>query len=203
MTATTYGPLKVRCEEVLKEAFPENLAIVRPGIVFGPHDHTGRFPYWVSRLDKYDEVLIPDVLNQPMQWVHVADLAEFTVLVAENRLVGTWNTIRPTISFGALLDEIRGQVARKHELALVSLEELSALEVKPWVDLPLIFADDERHAIFKFDPKNAERAGLKHRSVSKTVETTLNWCRTEDFAANFKGGMPRGKEEEVLAKLKA
>ena len=44
MTATTYGPLKVRCEEVLKEAFPENLAIVRPGIVFGPHDHTGRFP---------------------------------------------------------------------------------------------------------------------------------------------------------------
>ena len=203
MTAASYGPLKVRCEEILHEAFPDALGIVRPGIVFGPHDHTGRFPYWVSRLDQFDEILVPDVLNQPMQWVHVADLAEFTVLVGERRLVGTWNTIRPTISFGALLDEIRTQVARKHELVLASFDELTAHDVKPWVDLPLIFADTDRHAMFKFDPKHAESAGLQHRSVAKTVETTLKWCRTEDFAANFKGGMPRETETDVLTKLKA
>jgi 2'-hydroxyisoflavone reductase len=203
VTGTSYGPMKVRCEEILDEAFPDRFGNIRPGIVFGPHDHTGRFPYWVSRLEQYDEVLIPDVLNQPLQWVHVHDLAEFTVHVAEQRQVGTWNAIRPTISLGAMFDEIRQQVGRKHELVLASNEELNENEVKFWADLPLIFPDETRYPIFKFDPKNAERAGLKHRSVSKTVESTLNWCRTKDFAANFSGGMTRDREVEVLTKLKA
>jgi 2'-hydroxyisoflavone reductase len=203
VTGTSYGPMKVRCEEILQEAFADRFGIVRPGIVFGPHDHTGRFPYWVSRLDQYEEVLMPDMLNQPLQWVHVADLAEFTVHVSEDRLVGTWNAIRPGTSFGAVIDEIRQQVGKKHELILASAEELTENEVGFWADLPLVFPDDKRHPIFKFDPKHAERAGLKHRSVSKTVQTTLEWCRTEEFAANFKGGMTREKELEVLAKLKA
>lgn len=203
VTSTSYGPMKVRCEEILAEAFPGALGVIRPGIVFGPHDHTGRFPYWISRLDQFDDVLVPDVLNQPMQWVHVMDLAEFTVHIAENQMSGIWNAIRPSISFGALLDEIRMQVGRKHELLLASVEELSEHEVKPWSDLPLVFPDDSRLPMFQFDPKHAERAGLKHRSVTKTVETTLKWCRTEEFAANFKGGMPREREVEVLTKLKA
>ena len=203
VTGESYGPMKVRCEEILAEAFPDRCGIVRPGIVFGPHDHTGRFPYWISRLDQFDEVLIPEVLNQPLQWVNVFDLAEFTVKVAEDRLSGIWNAIRPGISLGAMFDEIRQQVGRKHELLLASMPELIEHEVKPWADLPLIFPDDKRHSIFKFDPKHAERAGLQHRSVSKTVQATLDWCRTEEFAANFKGGMSREKEVEVMRKLKS
>ena len=45
ISAATYGPLKVRCEEVYQEAFKGRLGIVRPGIVFGPYDPTNRFPY--------------------------------------------------------------------------------------------------------------------------------------------------------------
>lgn len=202
VTAASYGPLKVRCEEVLAEAFPNALGIVRPGIVFGPYDPTGRFPYWITRLDKYDEVLVPDVLDQPIQGIDVFDLAEFTVGLAEKQMAGTWNAVGPKTTFGAVIDEIRFQLGKEHHLVLASHEELQANEVKPWGDLPLVFAADMPQGAFNFDPQHAFDAGLKHRPISETVRTTLEWTRSGDFPAEAKYGMPREAEVAVLEKLK-
>ena len=45
----TYGPLKALCEQRVTEVFGERAAIVRPGYIIGPYDHTGRFPWWAHR----------------------------------------------------------------------------------------------------------------------------------------------------------
>ena len=37
----TYGGLKALCEEVVREVFPDSHAVVRPGLIVGPHDPSG------------------------------------------------------------------------------------------------------------------------------------------------------------------
>lgn len=43
MTPQVYGGLKAVCEDVVREAYGEQATVVRPHLVVGPHDHTGRF----------------------------------------------------------------------------------------------------------------------------------------------------------------
>jgi len=46
VTNESYGPLKALCEEAVRETFGERALLVRPGLIVGPHDPTGRFTYW-------------------------------------------------------------------------------------------------------------------------------------------------------------
>ena len=43
-----YGGLKVRCEQITQDAFPQSHTIVRPSLIVGPGDPTDRFTYWLS-----------------------------------------------------------------------------------------------------------------------------------------------------------
>ena len=47
--AGNYGGLKVLCEQAVRDTLGERASIVRPGYIVGPHDHTGRFTWWVHR----------------------------------------------------------------------------------------------------------------------------------------------------------
>src|SRR3954464_14898883 len=44
-----YGELKVLCENEVRARHPEAF-VVRPGLIVGPWDPTGRFTYWPTRL---------------------------------------------------------------------------------------------------------------------------------------------------------
>ena len=45
-----YGPMKVACEQAVLDGAGAAL-VVRPGLIVGPGDPTGRFTYWPARLD--------------------------------------------------------------------------------------------------------------------------------------------------------
>ena len=55
----TYGGRKAACERIVEEAFGERALVVRPGLIVGPHDPTGRFTYWPHRVARGGEVLAP------------------------------------------------------------------------------------------------------------------------------------------------
>jgi 2'-hydroxyisoflavone reductase len=194
ITGETYGPLKVRCEEILAEALGERLTVVRPGIVFGPYDPTGRFPYWVTRLDGCDRLLVPNTLDQPMQWIDSRDLANFSVHLVETSTRGTFNGVGPKSTFGEMLDGIRALLNHRHDFVLASREEITRAGLQLWVDLPLIFPTDEGRVTFNFDPAHALAAGLKLRSLADTAKDTLDWARNAPLAARGKYGMTREKE---------
>ena len=44
-----YGELKVLCENAVRDRHPDAF-VVRPGLIVGPWDPTGRFTYWPVRL---------------------------------------------------------------------------------------------------------------------------------------------------------
>ena len=84
ITGGSYGGLKALCERVVSETFGERAAIVRPGYVIGPYDHTGRFPWWAHRAARGGEMIVPATLARAFQAIDTRDLAEFLLLRARS-----------------------------------------------------------------------------------------------------------------------
>ena len=174
----TYGGLKALCEEVVQDAFPDGHAIVRPGLIVGPHDPTGRFTYWPLRLAGGGEVLAPGDPARQVQFVDVRDLADWMLQVAESQTTGTFNATGPDrpVTMGELLEtcnEVGGAQAR-----LVWIDEpfLLEQEVGPWMELPLWVTEADTWFL-QADVSRAVAAGLRFRPLEETVRDTLSWAR--------------------------
>ena len=94
----TYGPLKVTCEGIVQEVYGPWGTILRPQIVAGPHDPTGRYPYWVNRAVQGGEMLAPGDGTDHLQVIDVRDLARFAVRVVEDERGGVFNLVGPRFS---------------------------------------------------------------------------------------------------------
>src|SRR3954465_12228970 len=91
-----YGELKADCEDVVRERFPAAF-VVRPGLIVGPWDPTGRFTYWPQRFAQGGRVLAPAPPDADAQVIDARDLAAWIVRAAESELAGTYNDgDRPT-----------------------------------------------------------------------------------------------------------
>ena len=51
-----YGALKAACERTAEAALPGRVANIRPGLIIGPGDPTGRFTHWPVRMSEGGEV---------------------------------------------------------------------------------------------------------------------------------------------------
>jgi 2'-hydroxyisoflavone reductase len=74
VTAANYGPMKAMCERVALELSERPPLLIRPGIIAGPRDPTGRLPYWVGRIARGGEVLVPGTPGNPLQLIDSRDL---------------------------------------------------------------------------------------------------------------------------------
>ena len=116
--------------------------IVRPGLIVGPGDPTGRFTYWPARLaDTADhpEVLMPGEPDDSVQVIDVRDLAAWIVDSAEQSRTGTYDATGRPMTRAAFTDAV---AAAARELGLldpttttytvVDQRFLQAHEVAPW-----------------------------------------------------------------------
>ncbi|UUZ61303.1 hypothetical protein [Nocardioides sp. B-3] len=69
-----YGPMKVACEQTVLDGTTSSM-IVRPGLIVGPDDASGRFSYWPERLARGGEVLAPGSPDDAVRVIDVRDLA--------------------------------------------------------------------------------------------------------------------------------
>ena len=82
--------MKVACEQVVLGGAASAM-VVRPGLIVGPGDPTGRFTYWPARLGdaaERPEVLAPGSPDDTVQVIDVRDLAAWIVDSAERRQTG-------------------------------------------------------------------------------------------------------------------
>src|SRR5437016_1680635 len=86
-----YGGLKALCEQSVEEVLPNRVLIIRPGLIVGPHDYTDRFTYWVVRVARGGEVLVPAPPDRHVQFIDVRDLAEWIVRMIERKQTGVYN----------------------------------------------------------------------------------------------------------------
>ncbi len=174
----TYGGLKALCEEVVREAFPDASANVRPGLIVGPHDPSGRFTYWPLRLAGGGDVLAPGDPARQVQFIDVRDLAEWIVQVAEEQTPGTFNATgpEPTVTMGELLETCNAVGGAEAELVWVDETFLLEQDVGAWMELPLWVSEADTWFL-QADVSRALAAGLRFRPVEETVRDTLAWAR--------------------------
>jgi 2'-hydroxyisoflavone reductase len=203
-TGEAYGGLKVLCERAASAAFGDRLLVVRPGLIVGPHDPTGRFTYWVVRAARGGEMLAPAPPEAPMQVIDARDLASFAVTAAEARLTGVLNTVGRSLppTLGDLIGEVVRAGGADTRVRWVGEDLLVARAVEPWSELPvwLPAGDPQYGGFMRRDGSRAYALGLTLRPLADTVRDTLAWARELGDAAIPEGvGLTAQREADLLA----
>jgi 2'-hydroxyisoflavone reductase len=198
---STYGFGKAGCERAVLETFgADRTAILRPGVILGPHEYVGRLPWWLRRLQRGGQVLAPGNPGRPIQPVDVRDVANFALLCAEGT-AGAFNvTGRGDETFGDFL-AASAQLAAPSgtELVWASDEFLVSQGIRQWTELPLwrTYA-----GAWDVDSSRARAAGLTTRPIANTVRDTWEWLNEDapelDDERAAELGIDPAREAEVL-----
>jgi 2'-hydroxyisoflavone reductase len=193
---SNYGPLKVLCERAVAEGFSGSTGIVRPGLIVGPHDPTGRFTYWPHRVAQGGEILAPKPPDSTVQFIDVRDLGEWMVHLCEQRIGGTFNAGNRDVTWEALLDTCRDVSGSDAQFVWVDEEFLIAQDVGQWMELPMWLHEDV--GIHATDVSRAVEAGLTFRPLAETIRGTLEHAETTKEA-----GLDPSREAELIEAWKA
>jgi 2'-hydroxyisoflavone reductase len=203
VTGETYGPLKALCEQAAEQALPGRVLVVRPGLIVGPHDPTDRFTYWPWRVAQGGEVLAPGKPELPIEYTDVRDLSAWILSMVEAHKTGTYNVSGPgsVLSMGALLERCRVVGGSDASLTWVAQAFLLEAGVQPWGELPLWVAPEDNPEMVGFASILSDRAianGLTFRPLDETIRDTLAWAATRPADHEWRAGLKREREAELL-----
>jgi len=201
ITGETYGPLKALCEQAAEAAMPGRVTVVRPGLIVGPLDNSGRFTYWPYRVAQGGEVLAPGDPNAAIEFIDVRDLSEFTFKCIHNSTFGIFNANGAGIgvSMQELLHGCKMVLGADAKFTWLPDEFLAEAGVGAWIELPLWIPAEYpngRTVIAK-----ALAAGLTHRPPGDTIRDTYTWSLTAlDSRRTLGNSLKPEKEATVLEK---
>jgi 2'-hydroxyisoflavone reductase len=199
VTPDSYGPLKVRAEELAHGLYGDALTIVRPSYVVGPGDYSGRFTYRVRRLAEGGEVLAPGEPTDPMQVIDARDMAAWVVGLAEGRVAGVFHAMHPAppSTFGELLDAVAETVAPSGTHVTWAEGHWLAEEGAGEDWFPLWAGDDPGAWALAADPSAAVATGLTCRPVQDTARDVLS--ASAEVPIESLPGLTRDQESQLLA----
>jgi 2'-hydroxyisoflavone reductase len=195
-----YGEGKVACEEAV--AALRHHLIVRAGLIGGPGDRSDRLGYYVSRfaLAADEDVLVPDVLDQPMQVVDVRDLAAWIVRAAEEQATGVVHGVGAPTTVGEIIDQsavVAGFTGRR---VGASPDWLHQHDVGPWAgprSLPLWLPASHR-GMGMMDDTRAVELGLTRRPLAQTLTDVLDDERDRGIGRPRRAGLGRLHELALM-----
>lgn len=195
----TYGPLKVGCEQ---EAGAGTL-IIRPGIIVGPHDPTGRFAYWMRHFAADADFIAPGNGARAFQVIDTRDFGAWMILLVEAQATGVFNAVGPVepMTFGdfiALGVETLGGRARPRWLSedVLASEGIDGPAVLPlWIPA----ANREFAGLFTVSAAKARAHGLVLRPLAESIRDCAQFERETTKPVVI--GLDPAKERELLARL--
>lgn len=201
VTGETYGPLKAECDRIVQSALGARATIVRPTYIFGPGDDTDRFTYWVERVARGGEVLVPPDPRVELQWVDVRDLCPWIVDLAERDQGGIYNAAGPAkpVSWGEVLQELTRLSPQPVRFTPATAEVLQ----QTGINLPLVRATNLKGGgSIHFDSRAAQAAGLDYRPLADTAAATHSWWRVQPAERQAKAeGWPNAAQETEALRL--
>ncbi|MDX2086966.1 MAG: NAD-dependent epimerase/dehydratase family protein [Kofleriaceae bacterium] len=199
-----YGALKAACEVAAEAAMPGRVTNIRPGLIVGPGDPTGRFSHWPTRMAAGGEVLCPGDGSTPTQWIDGRDLGAWIVKLIEARTLGTYNALGPAkaTTMREVLEATNAAAGNKAKLTWVPNSFLQQHDVSPWAEMPMWVDLSDMPGFGTLVNKRAVAAGLTFRPIGDTARDTLAWLATlpDDERTKLRdSGIKPEKEAAVLA----
>lgn len=191
-----YGGLKVLCERAVEEVYGARATILRPDIVAGPFDPTGRYTYWPLRLARGGAVLAPGDGQDPVQYVDARDLAAFALQLLEADQGGTYNAAGPVFTWRDFLAAVGRGVGASADL---HWREAGLLEARGigWNELPLyIPRTSEAASLMNAANERALAAGFTPRPSEETAREVLDWAKGQPLK---EGQLSPEQEAQLLA----
>ncbi|SDL65996.1 Nucleoside-diphosphate-sugar epimerase [Glycomyces sambucus] len=197
---TQYGYQKSGCEAAVLQVFgAQRSALLRAGVVLGPHEYVGRLPWWLERIARGGRVLAPGDPQRSIQPIDVRDIASFAISAVENGVVGAFNlTGSGEETFGDFLDACVKATGAAPELIWTPDEVLLEHGVRQWSELPLWRVAP---GTWDVDSAKARAAGLVNRPIAETVRDTWEWLRGVQLDENERSaeiGISPQKEQRIL-----
>lgn len=201
ITNENYGALKALCEHAVEQAMPSHVLIIRPGLIVGPHDPTDRFTFWVRRIGRGGDVLMPNTPDQQWQVIDARDLAQWVIAMIERGQAGAYNATGPAqaLTFGEVVEACQRDGSPAN-IVKVSEKFIVDEGITGWEHLPLWLPSTEREiaGFYKVDCRKAMDAGLAFRPIAETVRDTWQWDSARE--GELAMGMSRARELELIAK---
>lgn len=198
-----YGPLKVACENVVREMIGDRAFVCRPGLIAGPGDWSDRFGYWPARVSLGGRFLAPGRPEDRVQYVDVRDCAAWIVTAAETGLVATLDAICPPMPWGEWLSAVIAATNTDAEPTWVSQDFLLEQGVAPWMgpgSLPLWLPMPEYAGFMSRDVTGSLAAGLRIRPAQDTASAAFGWEQERGLTRERRTGLSPEREAELLSR---
>lgn len=174
VTNETYGPLKVTCERIVQDVFADRATLLRPQIVAGPYDPTGRYTYWVQRSIQPGETLLPGDGSDFVQVVDARDIARFTRGAIMDGLGGAFDMAGPRLTWQAFAEAL-GITSP----VWVDVSAFEALGLT-FAEVPLFLPNGSpQAALMHMGAARAIAAGFTQTDARATIADTRAWLRQQ------------------------
>jgi nucleoside-diphosphate-sugar epimerase len=199
-TWATYGARKAECERIAMESGTPTV-VLRPSLVYGEHDHTDRFAYWIWRVYQQKPFILPDDGLTVTRRTYAPDLASvFVSTLTGPTISGKAFNIAETdpLTFRDSLFYIGKHLGLdpfQHAIS-PSTDLLLKEGIKPFVDFPLWIP----RANLLIDTFRARR----ELSFQSTPSAKALADATDAFLSEKrepKAGISTSAERELIAKL--
>ena len=201
-----YPEEKAASEAIVAERFPKNHTILRPGPIKGWRDPAYDLLYWLIKLERNESILAPGDGKDALQFIDVNDVGNFAITAAENKTIGAYNCVGPTmkrLSWKNFLETAKEHLNSSSELVWSSQEQLRDQQVYPWSDLPL-WAPTTDDYFMEISNAKSLAAGFTYAPFTKTVEACLDWHKKQGDTDIIFGqgeesvGLERERELKVI-----
>ena len=204
-----YGEAKVACEDAVTATFgADRSLVVRPGLIGGPGDPSGRSTYWPWRFtspsNPQDAVLIPDAPNLATSLIDVRDLADWLVTCAETGRTGVFNADANRMQLSDHLAVARRVAGHTGPLVSAPAQWLRDHGVQSWSgskSLPLWLDDPQWYGMNARDASRARAAGLHPRPLDETLAASLAWELSRPQPGPHGAGLTDEEERGLLETL--
>ncbi|PSQ21920.1 epimerase [Halobacteriales archaeon QS_9_67_17] len=190
----SYGPRKAEGDRAVFAAAEDGVdaMAVRPPVVYGPHDYTERFDYWIGRVESHNRVVVPGDGTNLWHLVYAGDVASALRVVAEEGDPGEAYNVgdghAPTL--GEWVDLVADACDTTVERVYASARELDAVNLS-LTDFPL----------YRESPHLLETAKLRALGWEPTDHEATLAATIEDHRESDRTGRENGPDRETTERL--
>ena len=180
ISSDTYGPLKVACEGIVQTLFANRCTIVRPQVVAGEFDDSGRLSHWIGRAESSNvggkSMLAPGDGSDYLQLIDVRDVAEFVGLAITQKRCGTFNLAGHRTTWASFMQMLGAQ-----NVVWVPAKILRDAGLT-FANLPLYREQGSaRSSLMHVSCEAAMAEGLTLTPLAQTIQTMREWMGGHPF----------------------